>query len=306
MTRALSELAKQLLWTTGHYARRLRGDVFPGVAVLGYHGVRADDWSTRTMAFEELHVRARELDEHCRLLREYCHPISLSDWLAALDGGSSLPERPVLVTFDDGYRTVLSLAGPILQRYAIPAVVFACTDPIEQQQLFWHDAVAHARGEAAVASLKSVPFDEWQRVATECQLPAATEDPHAPLSIDELRVLATQPGIEIGSHTATHPILARASLTVQRAQVRQSKARLEAWIEKPVRAFAYPNGQPEQDYTRDTTQLVHASDFSVAFSTRAGFATVRESRWEYSRFLMLAGLSAAELAHRLCYSWRRE
>jgi peptidoglycan/xylan/chitin deacetylase (PgdA/CDA1 family) len=302
---ALGVIGKRTLWTAGHYARRLRDDVFPGVAVLGYHGVRADDWPSGTMAFEGLHVRAHELEEHCRLLRQSCHPISLHDWHFALNGGPSLPERPVLVTFDDGYRSAFTLARPILQRYAIPAVVFACSDPIEQQQLFWHDAVARQRGEAAVEPLKGVAFDEWQRVTTQSQLLATADDPHAPLSIDELRVLAEQPGIEIGSHTTTHPILSRASLAVQRAQLFDSKARLEAWTAKPVIAFAYPNGRPGQDYTTDTVSLVRECGFTLAFSTRSGFATPHESRWEYSRFLMLAGLSATELAHRLCYSWRR-
>ena len=178
--RALGVIVKQTLWASGHYARRLRGDVFPGVAVLGYHGVRANDWPSGTMAFEGLHVRAHELEEHCRLLRESCHPIRLQDWQAALNGGPALPERPVLVTFDDGYRTVLTLAGPILQHYAIPAIVFASSDPIEQQRLFWHDAVARTHGEAAVEPLKNVPFEQWQRVTTECQLPSSADDPHAP------------------------------------------------------------------------------------------------------------------------------
>ena len=301
----LSVIVKNMLWVTGHYARRLSRDAFPGVAVLGYHGVRADDWPSGTMAFEELHVRAQELEDHCRLLRQSCHPIRLRDWQRALDGGSPLPKRPVLVTFDDGYRTVLTVARPILQRYEIPAVVFACSDPIEWQQLFWHDAVARLRGEAAVEPLKKAAFGEWQSVTTKCLLPASADDPHAPLTREELRALAAQPDMEIGSHTATHPILARAPRAVQYEQLLHSKARLEAWIAKPVTAFAYPNGRPGQDYTTETADLVRACNFTLAFSTRAGFAGADESRWECSRFLMLAGLSAAELAHRLCYSWRR-
>jgi hypothetical protein len=70
-------------------------------------------------------------------------------------------------------------------------------------------------------------------------------------------------------------------------------------------AFAYPNGQPGEDYTTETVSLVKENGFEMAFTTRNGFATPGESPLEYSRFLMLADISAAELAHRLCYSWRR-
>jgi hypothetical protein len=71
-----------------------------------------------------------------------------------------------------------------------------------------------------------------------------------------------------------------------------------------VRAFAYPNGRPAVDYTPETVELVEASGFDFAFSAHHGFATSKEGPLERSRFLMLAGVSAAELAHRLSYSWR--
>ena len=71
-----------------------------------------------------------------------------------------------------------------------------------------------------------------------------------------------------------------------------------------MRAFAYPNGRPELDYTRDTTRLLDEQGFDFAFTTRPGFASAVEPRLERSRFLMLASTSAPELAHRLAYSWR--
>jgi len=304
MNRALASLAKSALLTSGHYGRRLRRDTFPGVAVLGYHGVRADDWPAGTMTFEGLHVRAGELDAHCRLVRATCHPISLAQWCRARAGGPSLPPRPVLFTFDDGYRTVFTLARPILERYSIPAVVLVCTDPVDQRRLLWYDAAARARGEDDVERIKTLPFEEWEALQVAWSWPADEADPMAPLTVAEVRALAETPGIEIGAHTAGHPILARGSMEQQCAQIARSKTRLEDWIGRPVTAFAYPNGRPGQDYSADTVALVKENGFETAFTTRTGFATPDEEPLEYSRFLMLAGVSAAELAHRLCYSWR--
>lgn len=301
---AVTSAVKRGLLSVGHYARRLHRDRFPGVAVLAYHGVRADDWQPGTMVFEGLHVRASELDAHCRLLCETCHPIGLAQWRAARDGGAPLPARPVLVTFDDGYRTLSTLAQPIVQRYGIPAVAFVCSEPVERQQLFWHDALAQACGETAVERAKSLPFEQWQATREPCRRAAAAGDPHAPLSIDEVRALACN-GIEIGAHTAAHPILARLPLEQQSEQIVQNKQALESWTNRPVTAFAYPNGQPGRDYTSATVALVKQNGFDLAFTTRAGFATASEPSLEHSRFFMLAGISAAELAHRLCHSWRR-
>ena len=79
---------------------------------------------------------------HCRLIRDTCHPISLDDWRARREGRSALPERPVLITFDDGYRSVLTIAAPILAAYNLPAAVFVCTGPMADRRLLWFDDVA--------------------------------------------------------------------------------------------------------------------------------------------------------------------
>lgn len=298
-------IVKRGLLSMGHYARRLRTDAFPGVAVLCYHGVRADDWPSGSMVFEGLHVRVSELEAHCRWLRETCHPISLADWRKSLDGGPSLPARSVLLTFDDGYHSIFTLALPILRHYAIPATVFVCSDPVERRGLLWYDAIGRAFGEEEVERIKSLPFDEWQALNEKWSHAVAENDPHAHLTVAEIQALAKVPGIEIGNHTAGHPILARASREEQLEQIARNNARLEGWTGRPVKAFAYPDGRPGQDYTDTSVKLVKDLGFDIAFTTRHGFATPYEPPMERSRFMMVAGLSAAELAHRLCYSWRR-
>jgi len=299
----LRQRGKRLLLATGHYRRRLERDRFAGVAVLCYHAVRPDSWPDGRMAFEGLHVRASELDAHCRVLKSTCHPITLGQWRAALDGGPPLPARPVLVTFDDGYRTVATVAQPILERHGIPAVLFACSSPIEERRLFWYDAVARRRGESEVQRLKQVPFALW--LAATCgasHIAAHDDDPGAPLSIDEVRRLA-QSGFEIGGHTATHPILARADHDRQREEIARNRQAIGGWIGQPPVAFAYPNGERE-DYTADTVSILEELSYDMAFTTEAGFASDAR-RLEWPRFLMLSGVSAAELAHRLSYSWRK-
>jgi peptidoglycan/xylan/chitin deacetylase (PgdA/CDA1 family) len=123
--------------------------------------------------------------------------------------------------------------------------------------------------------------------------------------LEELRVLAQHPLFEIGGHTMIHPILARALAEVQRNEIFGNRDELETLTGVKIWAFAYPNGRPRLDYSEETLQLVQEAGFEIAFSSRSGFALPSESRWERSRFLMLSGISEAELAHRLAYSWRR-
>jgi peptidoglycan/xylan/chitin deacetylase (PgdA/CDA1 family) len=292
----LATAAKRALFATGATSRRLVQTSFPGVAVLGYHGVRADP--RVPMPFAGLHVTVAELTAHCRLVAETCQPISLDTWLAAEAGGLPLPPRPVLFTFDDGYRSVLEHALPILTQYRIPAVVFAISRVSAQGRLTWYDALARASCEAAVEALKSSDGDRW-RSAVAAAPEAPSDDPCALLSPAEIRELATSGLVEIGGHTAHHPILARLSGGEQRDEIASDRRTLQAWTTTEVRAFAYPNGRPGLDYDADTVAAVAQAGYRIAFTTRYAFARADEPALERSRFVMLSGIGPAELAHRL-------
>jgi peptidoglycan/xylan/chitin deacetylase (PgdA/CDA1 family) len=58
--------------------------------------------------------------------------ISLYHLLDALTWGRSLPEKPVILTFDDGYRDNYENAFPILQHYGFTAAFFILTEPIDR------------------------------------------------------------------------------------------------------------------------------------------------------------------------------
>jgi peptidoglycan/xylan/chitin deacetylase (PgdA/CDA1 family) len=292
----LATAAKRALFATGATSRRLAQISFPGVAVLAYHGVRADP--RVPMPFAGLHVTAAELTAHCRLVAETCQPISLETWLAAEAGGPPLPPRPVLLTFDDGYRSVLEHGLPVLTRYQVPAVVFALSQVSAQGHLTWYDALSRASGEAAVEALKFADGDRW-RSAVAAAPATSPDDPCALLSPAEIRELATSGLVEIGGHTAHHPILARLTVDEQRDEIVSDRQNLEAWTPFAVRAFAYPNGRPGLDYDADTVAVVAQAGYRIAFTTRYAFARADEPALERSRFVMLSGLGPAELAHRL-------
>ena len=51
-------------------------------------------------------------------------PVSFDDLMAYVDGEGTLPERPVCITFDDGYESTYERAFPVLREYRFPATVF--------------------------------------------------------------------------------------------------------------------------------------------------------------------------------------
>lgn len=302
----LASRIKQALGSVGAYRAWLASHSYPGVAVLAYHGVRPDSLPDGSLHLEELHVRASRLDAHCRMLRALgCSPLSFTDWCDIAAGRRPLPPRAVMLTFDDGYRSVLTEALPVLERHAMPATVFVCTGPVERQVRFWFDALAERRGHDAVAHAKTLAYDEWRDAVTRDEMRVAPDDPHAPLTITEVRQLSAHPLVAIGAHTETHPMLARAPERVQREEIQRSRASLEAWLGRPVTAFAYPNGRPGEDFTTVAARAVADAGFAHAFAIRAAFANPADGRYGHPRFMMLDAIDAAELAHRLAVTWAR-
>lgn len=101
--------------------------------VLMYHRVaevELDPWS--------LCVTHQNFAEQLEVLQKYYQPLSLKQFAQAHRDGK-IPDRAVVVTFDDGYVDNLHYAKPILERYSIPATVFVSTGYIGKEREFWWD-----------------------------------------------------------------------------------------------------------------------------------------------------------------------
>jgi peptidoglycan/xylan/chitin deacetylase (PgdA/CDA1 family) len=303
-TTSITDTAKAGLLATRWYAHRLEQVAFPGVLVLCYHGLRTSSRATVDIPFANLHLTEDAFEAHCRLIADTCHPIDLTAFADAQVTERALPPRPVLVTFDDGYRSVFEMARPILRRYRIPAAVFVCSEPVKEQRLFWFDAVGRAAGEEAVDAVRALPDDERRAAAGACEAKAAAGDPLAPMTPDQIRQLADE-GFAIGAHTASHAPLGISSPALQQEELESSRRTLESWTGQRVDALAYPWGAPRIDYTPQTVAIAERLGFTTAFTTKPDFARPNEPMLERSRFVMLAAVSAAELAHRMAYAWVR-
>ena len=102
--------------------------------ILLYHRVaelRSDPWY--------LAVAPRRFDEHLEVLRRHARPMRLQQLSQALLNGNKLPDRSVVVTFDDGYADNLHNAKPLLEHHDVPATVFLTTGYLGHEREFWWD-----------------------------------------------------------------------------------------------------------------------------------------------------------------------
>ncbi len=129
-------------------------------------------------------------------------------------------ERVLAVTFDDAYRSVETLARPILDRLGLPATVFAPTDLIGLE-----------------GPLRWPGIDHWIGGPDEHEL--------TPMSWAQLRALAGH-GWEIGSHTGSHPHLTQLDDASLGSELTRSKAACESELDAPCVSLAYPYGDVDQ------------------------------------------------------------
>ena len=89
------------------------------VPILMYHHLSEDVTNSEMVSPEQFEAQIRALSE-----AGYTG-VSFDELQAYVLRGEPLPEKPVVITFDDGYESNYTLAYPILQKYGMKAAIFA-------------------------------------------------------------------------------------------------------------------------------------------------------------------------------------
>ena len=279
--------------TAKTFSRWVQARILGGALILGYHRIEH-----LTRDEYEVCVTPQHFAEQMEILSKYAHPISLRELVQDLKKGSVQP-RSVAVTFDDGYADNLYQAEPILEKYAIPAMIFVCTGYAGKE--FWWDELIRLIN-ASEAELGGLRLDvdgtrfawdqprESRGPASNVRrmfhqdlyrflLPLGVEEQAYAMEVirswagvssietkaramtsDELLQIADSELIEIGAHTRGHQMLPQLSIEQQREEIVSNKRDLERLLNKPVLGFAYPNGEA----TEDTKRIVREEGFAFA------------------------------------------
>jgi peptidoglycan/xylan/chitin deacetylase (PgdA/CDA1 family) len=228
------------------------------------------------------------------LARRY-RPVSAAEAVAAVRGESILPDRAVLVTFDDAYRDFGEIAWPIMRRQGVPATVFVPTAyPDQPDQEFWWDQLyralqATSRTELSITRLDPLTLDtpEARQVALRALQSHLKRTPHfeamalvqeirqllgdfhsSPADVlgwSELRALAAD-GVALGGHTHSHPALNQLPVNDLGDEIGGSRAMLEREIGGTLPIFAYPFGA----YNERVVAAVREAGYVLAVTCRDG------------------------------------
>ena len=264
----------------------------PLLRVLTYH--RVDDVANRPDLDPSLiSATPEQFAAQVRWFASEFDTVSLTDVLDAVDRGRPLPQRALLLTFDDAYRDFAEHAWPALRQWAVPATLFVPTGYPDQARTFWWDRLHHALrlsdrtdgvatpfgrlrlGTPAARDagfrflkqrLKTLPEDQLQHVVDsvcgQCHVPPPKP---AVLGWGELRRLASD-GVALVPHTHRHPLLDRVPIDTAREEISRSRKVLAEQVGEVPAAFAYPSGH----YTPQVREIVRQAGFQLAFTTVRG------------------------------------
>ena len=202
-------------------------------------------------------------DAHLAYLRAHNYTaLTVTQLVTALSAdSSSLPEKPIVITFDDGFADFHEHALPILKRYDFTATLYITTGYVGSTSRWLHREMEADR-----------PMLTWGQIS---------------------ELLAN--GIECGAHSCLHPQLDTSSRAAARKEINESKDALEQHLGQPVSTFAYPHGY----YNQTVRQLVQEAKYSSACGVKHAMSAPRDDRFALARIIVEDTTNVARLARLL-------
>jgi peptidoglycan/xylan/chitin deacetylase (PgdA/CDA1 family) len=210
--------------------RRSSADNSGMLRVLMYHRVNRQRIDAYT-------ISPHRLQRHLALLVASYEVVSPGAVLRSIEGRSPLPDRAVLLTFDDAYLDHYENAYPILRDMGLQAVLFVSTDHIRER------GTDHGRGRIDT-SFEGRTLD-WTHLR-------------------EMRDV-----FSVGSHGMSHQMLTRIPRATAAFEIVESKRLLEKQLGETVSFFSYPYGKPSA-YDQELDVLVRAAGYRASFVTVGG------------------------------------
>lgn len=172
--------------------------------ILLYHSIDNSDLAKDKMG---LAVPVKTFYKQMKYLKENeFFVMGLPELVGRITEELLIPEKSIVITFDDGFRSVLTNALPILKEFGFTAALFVNIYFLERklpESLYWHD---------------------WQT-----------------LNWKDIQLLH-EAGMAIGSHAFTHRKLTKLSDGELKKEIVESKELIEKNIDSKVFTFSYPNG----------------------------------------------------------------
>ncbi len=295
-TRLLTNLKLELAYLSGRAWLQRRG---AGV-ILRFERVRPRR-AARFQPLKSHEITPRFLDRTIRALKRWKFDIVSMDEVCRRADTLASPRRFVCLTFDGGYKDIMSSAYPVLSRHGVPFTLYVPTAfPDGIGEAWWlalEHVIAREHRISLVMGREERHFDvpgttekyqlyellfQWMHSLAPSDLSAAIKDlctryavdlaavtREASLDWSDLATLAADPLVTLGSATVNYPVLSNLRDATALREMTMGRAVAEAAFRRDVRHFAYPFGD-RASWRRKHAVMAEEAGFVSAVSTIPG------------------------------------
>ncbi len=284
------------------------------ITVIAYHRIHTEVDGDYPFDEELFSATPIEFTRELRFFRRHLDVMTMSDLALGLRDPRSLPSRPAIITFDDGYEDNHRVALPLLKEQALTACFFLCTRLVGSSTLPWYEQFVCCLKHSKTSILAS-PFGdgdppyalnkanlresirryrrnlrriEWSNMdehlmqLAESTGVTASDYLDRPLfmSWDAAQAMVSA-GMELGGHTRRHPILSRvADPAVLRDEIAGCWSDLGERVGRAPTAFAFPVGGPDA-WSAEAESEVRRAGFEISFSYVNNLAPRAPESWQF-------------------------
>lgn len=214
------------------------------------------------------------------------------------------PKGKAFITVDDGWDSNYDNMVPIAEAEKVPITIFAATEGIENGNYWFNYAKASKKMGLRYVSkneLKDLPNAERLKIVEKIKQEVSLE--RDAMTISQLQVIDKLPYVRIEAHSHIHPILPNCTYEEAQQDIATGKSKLESWLNRPITAFAYPNG----DFGEREIKILEGLGFSLGFANKPSYIEPRhlEHAYKLPRIGFLEGASSIENQCRMLGLWHK-
>ena len=247
------------------------------------------------------HMSRRQLKQIIHwLLKQEISFISI-DELNAVYKDKNIPKGKAIITMDDGWHENAPVLA-LVEKMKIPICIFLTTGPMKTGDGFWWSYIKKAKALGLrvpnVEELKKLRNIEREQTINEVK--KLIKIRRQALRTGVVHTYRNSKWVSFGAHTTHHPILTTCDDQTMEKEIKESQETVSKWIEKPVRYFAYPNG----NFGAREIHFLQSINFNLAFTTIPKTIQTKEMNpFKIPRCEILENVSLAENICRATGTW---
>jgi len=213
------------------------------IPILFYHKINYPNPESTEQC---LYVTPKDFEKQMNLLKKWNYmTVSLDEVIASTKRNKEFLQKPVVITFDDGYLDNYTYAFPIMKNLGFTGTVFLTTDAVG----------------------KIMAFDESKEKV-----------PEKFMSWEDAKKMQAF-GFSFGSHSCAHRRMTKLTDEETWDEITKSKQIIEENLSQPVKYFCYPYG----DYSENIKNFLAQAGYKGACSTKRGMNHTSEALFELRR-----------------------